>query len=187
MKTTRDKGLILKPNKSLTLDAYVDADFAGLYGHEDPKDPVSVKSRSGFIITVSGCPVVWKSKLQSLVALSSTESELNSITDMMKVLIPLQMLLREMSTFLGLKRTYLASVKSTVWEDNNGAIAISNNRQMTPRSKWYAIRLFWWKSHAERKDIDIKRIDTDNQLADPFTKSLPKDKFEELRRPVMGW
>ena len=71
LKATKDKGTVLKPNKTLTLDAYVDADFAGLYGHEDPTDPVSVKSRTGFVITIGGCPLLWKSKLQSLIALSS--------------------------------------------------------------------------------------------------------------------
>ena len=70
LKATKDKGLVLKPNKTLTLDAYVDADFAGLYGFEDPNDPVSVKSRTGYVVTVGGCPLIWKSKLQSLIALS---------------------------------------------------------------------------------------------------------------------
>ncbi len=35
LKLTQDKGLIMKPTKSLNIDAYPDADFAGLYGYED--------------------------------------------------------------------------------------------------------------------------------------------------------
>jgi hypothetical protein len=48
---SRDKGMIIKPTKDLTLDCYADADFAGLFSTSDPDDPKSVKSRSGYVIT----------------------------------------------------------------------------------------------------------------------------------------
>ena len=41
---TRNKGLVLTPTPELNVDAYPDADFAGLYRHEYNKDPISVKS-----------------------------------------------------------------------------------------------------------------------------------------------
>ena len=37
-----NKGLILKPTRALDIDAYPDADFAGLYGYEDSLDPICV-------------------------------------------------------------------------------------------------------------------------------------------------
>ena len=43
------------------IDAYPDADFAGMYGHEKPVDPLSVKSCTGFIITFADVPILWKS------------------------------------------------------------------------------------------------------------------------------
>ena len=49
----------------MKIDAHPDADFAGLWGSEDPQDPVSVRSRTGFVICVSDCPVLWVSKLQT--------------------------------------------------------------------------------------------------------------------------
>jgi hypothetical protein len=39
---TKDKGMIIKPTNTIDIDAYPDADFAGLYGHEDNNDPVYV-------------------------------------------------------------------------------------------------------------------------------------------------
>ena len=42
--STADKGTIFTPDLNKGLDCYVDADFAGLWGHEDEQDPVSVKS-----------------------------------------------------------------------------------------------------------------------------------------------
>jgi len=60
---TRDKGLVLTPTCELTIDAYPDADFAGLYGYEDSLDPVCVRSCSGFVINVASFPVLWKAAL----------------------------------------------------------------------------------------------------------------------------
>ncbi len=39
------------------IDAYPDADFAGMYGYEEHTDPVCAKSWTGFIITFADCPV----------------------------------------------------------------------------------------------------------------------------------
>ena len=44
----------------LYIDAYPDADFAGLYGHEESLDPVCVQSRTGFVINMASCPVFGK-------------------------------------------------------------------------------------------------------------------------------
>ena len=77
---TRNRGMILDPNKELadilTVNCYPDADFAGMYGHEKPDDPTCVKSRTGFVITFGGCPVIWQSKLQTETALSTMEAEI---------------------------------------------------------------------------------------------------------------
>ena len=53
---TKGKGLIIKPSTNLNLELFADADFAGLWGHEDPTDPVSVRSRTGLVITLGGAP-----------------------------------------------------------------------------------------------------------------------------------
>ena len=74
LKDTMDEGLIIrKSDGPIRFDCYVDADFAGLYGHEDPSDSSSVKSRSGYVFTLGGNPVHWASKLQTTIALSTVE------------------------------------------------------------------------------------------------------------------
>ena len=95
LKGTSDKGLILKPEVDYKLNCYVDADFAGLWGKEDDQDPVSVKSRSGFLITFMGCPIVWSSKLQTQIALSTMEAEYISLSNSMRELISLRETLKE--------------------------------------------------------------------------------------------
>jgi hypothetical protein len=46
---TKDEGLITHPNGALTLDFYVDADFAGLWNFEEVQDKDCVRSRTGFL------------------------------------------------------------------------------------------------------------------------------------------
>ena len=79
LKGTRDKGLILQPLRALKNDAYPHADFTGVYRHKVITDPVCVKRRTGFLITVSDCPMVWVSKLQTETALSMMEAEIISL------------------------------------------------------------------------------------------------------------
>ena len=59
------QGLTFTANKDPILNLYVDADFAGLLTHEDDQDPVCVKSKTGYVMTLGGCPLHWVSKLQT--------------------------------------------------------------------------------------------------------------------------
>ena len=66
----------MTPDKNNTrIDMYADDDFAELYTTEDKMDPVSVKSRSGVLLTFGNIPILWSSKLQSEIALSTLEAE----------------------------------------------------------------------------------------------------------------
>ena len=55
---THDKGTIFTPSRDFKLDCYVDADFAGLRGREHQDNPNSAKSRTGYILTLCGCPLI---------------------------------------------------------------------------------------------------------------------------------
>ena len=75
LKGTKEKGLILNPDKSKSIEVFVDADFAGNWNKADSTNPDNARSRYGYIVKFMGCPVVWKSQLQHEIALSSTETE----------------------------------------------------------------------------------------------------------------
>ena len=85
----KTKGLILKPSKQLTVDCFVDADFAGQWNVENPEDPLCVKSQTGYVLFVGNCPVQWVSKLQSEISVSMMEAEYISLSMAMRDLIPL--------------------------------------------------------------------------------------------------
>ena len=68
LKKTAEEGLIFRPSAEFAIDCFVDADFAGLWGYKNPIDPSIAKSRTGFVICISNCPVIWASKLQTSIA-----------------------------------------------------------------------------------------------------------------------
>jgi hypothetical protein len=82
LKGTKDNGLIFKPKPLRSVfetDIFVDADFAGGWGHEDPLNPACVKNCTGYMIELMGCPVLWCSKLQSCIAASTMEAEYTAL------------------------------------------------------------------------------------------------------------
>ena len=84
---TKDKGMTLNPTNDLDVHCYVDADFAGTWSVEDDQEPVSVKSRSGHLITFMGCPPLWSSKMQTQIALSTMEAGYIALSNSMRDLI----------------------------------------------------------------------------------------------------
>ncbi len=189
LKGTPTEGLIMRPTlESLNIDAYVDTDFAGLALKEDRSNPISVKSRTGFVINIANCPVIWSSKLQHQIATSSTHAEYIGLSSAMKEIIPLGNLLCTVSRAVGLPEEFNTTFKTTVWEDNDGCRTIANLEpgRFTPSSKWYDITLHWFRSHLNER-VTVERIDTTEQWADIFTKPLKSDIFRKIRKLVMGW
>jgi hypothetical protein len=193
---TKNKGLILYPihdNDEFKIDCFVDADFAGQWGFEDAQDPSSVKSRTGFVIFLNDCPVVWQSKLQTDIATSTMESEYNALSMAMRDVLPLLNLTRDIIRGLGqsdIKLTkFHKTLRTTVHEDNTGTLKLANMEpgRMTPRSKHYGIKYHWFRTKLKPNEIEIVHVGTDLQRADFLTKSLRVAKFEENRKLTCGW
>jgi hypothetical protein len=178
----------ITPDTDLKLDLYVDADFAGLWNVEDVHDPTCVKSRTGYIVTLGNVPIIWASKLQTEIALSTTESEYIAASTAMRQLLPLRRLILEVIEPFGIERTTVTNV-SMVWEDNNGVLKMVDAEypNMTPRSKHIAVKYHWFRQHLKPGEIEMKRIDTKEQKADIFMKGLAKKEFEAKRKFIMGW
>ena len=189
LKGTLDKGLILDPTDDLSVDCYPDADFAGLWGHEDPQDPHSVRSRTGYIITLSGCPILWKSSMQNLVALSSMESEYVSLSTACRDLFPLIDLIKELGGCLDIPVKDETNLHVRIHEDNVGALTLGKlePRRMTLRSKHYAVRYHWFRTEIGPRNIILQKIASAEQLGDIFTKGLGRVAFQRLRKQIMGW
>ena len=66
----------MTPDKDIVrIEMYADADSVCLYTTEDKMDPVSVKSRTGVLFTFGNLPIMWDSKLQPEISLSTLKVE----------------------------------------------------------------------------------------------------------------
>eukprot|EP00957_Ditylum_brightwellii_P176467 13438623-Ditylum_brightwellii.AAC.1 len=95
--TTADRGIVYEPDPSLGTQLFVDADFAGHWSKADADNPENVMSRTGFVIMYAGCPVLWQSKLQTKIALSTAEAEYIALSSAMREVVPFMNLLEELS------------------------------------------------------------------------------------------
>ena len=189
LKGTQTKGIQFKPDTSLSLDMYCDANFCGLYNSEDHQDLVSVHSRTGYVLTLFGCPLLWASKLQTEITLSTVAAEYIAFSMGMRELLPMRALLKEIGDAMDLDVVAKTSlVRSTVFDDSTGCLSLVNVPKMSPRNKYLALKYHFFRSNiGEDKGIVAKYINTKEQLADIFTKSLPTDGFQAIRKLLMGW
>ena len=188
LKATREQGLIMKPNEDLRLDLYADADFAGLWAIENKEDPISVRSRTGFVILLGDTPVTWSSKLQTEIATSTMHAEYIALSTGMRDLLPIKNVLEEICEVLEIERDDSTRV-TKVYEDNEGAMKLANRplAKITPQSKHFAVKYHWFREKLEEYMIEILPIRSDLQKADIFTKGLTGQEFRPKRRMIMGW
>jgi len=189
LKGTRDKGTILRPNKDRDLEVHVDADFAGNWNPEEHWDRDTARSRHGYIISYAGAPILWKSQLQTEIALSSTESEFTGLSYALRDAIPVMNLFKEMKERGYPISTAKSKVHCKVFEDNTGALEIARVPKFRPRTKHLNNRLHFFRSYTDgpEPEITCHKIDTTDQPADFLTKALSEDLLVRHRKEVMGW
>ena len=72
---SRDVGIRFSQNPNKGFECYCDANFSDWNKDGAAHDPSTAKLRSSWIVVYAGCPIIWASKLQSQVALLTTEAE----------------------------------------------------------------------------------------------------------------
>jgi len=184
---TRDKGLIMTPDLSKSFEVYVDADFCGNWNANFSDDPDTSRSRHGYIITYAGCPITWKSQLQTEITLSTTESEYTGLSYALREAIPIMNLLKEMKDQGFDVLDHRPKVHCEVFEDNSGALEMARVHKFRPRTKHISTKLHHFRSYVDNKEISIHKIDTSDQLADILTKPLNLETFVKLRKRFLGW
>ena len=134
-----------------------------------------------------GCPLTWKSQLQTEIALSSTESEYTGLSYALREAIPIMEVLKEMKLH-GFKIHHtVPNVKCEVFEDNSGALEMARTHKFRPRTKHINVKLHHFRDYVSWGDIKITKVDTKSQLADILTKPVSEDILLPLRKVVLGW
>jgi hypothetical protein len=96
LKKTQDLGICFKLDQDKGFECYCNADFSGNWNkHLTPFDPSTANSRSSWIVFYAGCPVIWASKLQAQVALSTTEAEYIAMSQFLQDVLPVIILVQE--------------------------------------------------------------------------------------------
>ena len=130
------------------MDCYDDADFAGLWGHENPQDTICDRSRTVVVATFANCPLLWVSKIQTEIDLSTLHSEYAALSHSVRESLPLKSIIKEVIDSLGIDRKKLKFVSiSTVYEENNGSIVVATIPRMTTTSKNIYVKYNWFRQN----------------------------------------
>ena len=143
-------------------------------------------SHTCFIIIFAGCPILWSSKLQTEITLSTTEAEYVALSQAVREVLPIMELMKELSSFMDIN-TNKPDFFCQVFEDNRSVIAVATSKKYTPRTKHIALKYHHFRQFVYDKTIRINAIDTKEQLADILTKPLEPKLFEYLRKKLNGW
>jgi hypothetical protein len=163
LKGTADYGLELG-NTDEGLEAYVDADWAS-QPHRH--------SMSGYVIMLNGGPVAWSSRKQSIIALSTAESEYIALTAVAREVLYLQLLLAELYDS--------PPTPTPVYCDNQAAIALASNDKFHAQTKHIDICYHFVRAHVKNGTFELRYCPTDDNVADAFTKPLPRPRLQKLR------
>jgi hypothetical protein len=184
---TKDKGLIMKPNEE-GMECWVDAAYANEWNNKTASDdPNTARSRMGYVITYAGCPMHWASKMQTEIALSTTEAEYIALSQAMREVLPIIWLLEEARQHGIPVLSVKTKVHCKVFEDNAGAIEIANVPKMRPRTKHLNIKYHHFREEVRKGTISIYHARTEDQIADIFTKPLAETPFTKHRERIQGW
>ena len=150
---------------SITLSAYTNADWAG--------DPDDRWSTSGFCVYLGPNLISWSAKKQPTIARSSTEAEYRSLAHTFAELFWIRALLKDLGLYL---RT-----PPIIWCDNISAIHLAVNPIFHARTKHIEVDYHYVREQVVRRALDIRYINTADQVADIFTKGLSTARFKRLR------
>ncbi|KAL7503607.1 hypothetical protein ACHAXN_001832 [Cyclotella atomus] len=187
LKKTRNLGLRFKPDPLAGFECYCDADFSGnwsiIYAMYDPS---TAKSRSGWVVFYARCPIIFASRLQTQVALSTTEAEYIALSTALRDVIPIMELFDEMRRRGHKVVCNEPVVYCKVFEDNSGALELARLPKLRPRTKHINTCYHHFREHVRKGLIKILPVSTDDQVADALTKPLAQNPFCRHRQFLCG-
>jgi Reverse transcriptase (RNA-dependent DNA polymerase) len=145
-----------------------------LEGYADADGSMAEDRRAitGYVFLINGGTVSWSSKRQEIVSLSTTESEYVAATHDMKEALWLHSLLSE--TF------GLITAPTTLFSDNQAAIALTRDHQYHSRTKHIDVHYHFIRWVIEKGSLRLIYCPTDDMVADTLTKALPSAKVKHF-------
>ena len=145
--------------------------------------------------------MVWASRLQREVCLSTTEAEYAAMSESLKDVLFLMQLLEETHEEIGweivaqLPAVHCKAfqdessdlVHCKVFEDNSGAYEMARLPKMRPRTRHMNVRMHHFREAVKNGDVTTHKTPTRFQLGDLATKAQPRELFESQRESIMQW
>ncbi len=158
-----------------------DADDDGLtpIGYVDSShgdDRTSGKSTMGYMFMMAGGPVSWSSRSQKQVTLSTSETEYVATVHGGHQSLWMGSFLDEIE--LSKDQPYPLNC------DNNSAINLTQNTKGYGKSKHFAMDYHWIHDSVQLGELNVQYIALEDNLADLFTKNIPKPRATELLRKM---
>ena len=138
----------------------------------------SRNSVGGILIMFGGAAIIYKTMIQRIVALSSTEAEFYALSEAGKLTLYIRSVLAD----LQLEQTNPTSV----YEDNRGCIHITNASKPTKRMRHVETRHFAILQWVDNDLLKIKKIDTADNSSDVLTKATGRILFYRHNDTIMG-
>jgi hypothetical protein len=184
---TRNKGIRIKPSKK-GFECYVDASHAGDWKQLSAiDDPITARSRTGYIINFADCPILWVSKLQTEIALSTTEAEYIALSTSTRDILPILSLAKEASEHKLIAQVPAPLIHCKIFEDNSGTVEMANVPKMQPHTKHLNIKYHFFRQLVQQGVLQVMHIAGEQQIADFFTKALDLMTFLKHHKSIMGW
>ncbi|KAI3680090.1 hypothetical protein L2E82_50682 [Cichorium intybus] len=162
---TLTHGLHLYASPVSSLVAYTDADWGGC--------PDTRRSTSGYCVFLGDNLVSWSSKRQPTLSRSSAEAEYRGVANVVSETCWLRNLLLEL---------HCPIKKATVvYCDNVSAIYLSGNPVQHQRTKHIEMDIHFVREKVARGQVRVLHVPSRYQIADVFTKGLPRILFEDFR------
>ncbi|KAI3719151.1 hypothetical protein L6452_20045 [Arctium lappa] len=165
LKGTLAFGLTFSKLSHTSLLGYSDADWARCLETR--------RSTYGYSIFLGGNLVSWSAKKQPTVSRSSCESEYRAMANTAAEIVWITHLLRELHA--------LPPDRPTILCDNRSALFLTQNPVSHKRAKHIDLDYHFIRELVASGKLHTKFIPTKLQVADIFTKSLPRPQFEYFR------
>ncbi|TXG69854.1 hypothetical protein EZV62_004789 [Acer yangbiense] len=161
VKWIKSLGILLeKQGKETCVLSYVDADYAG---------DLDKRSTTSYVFTSGGKLISWRATLQSITALSTTETEYIALTEAGKEAVWLNGLAREFRITQG---------SMVIRCDNQSAIYLVKNQVFHGRSEHNEARYHRIRDWVESKVVTLEKVHTEKNASDYLTKPVTAEKFK---------
>ncbi|KAJ9566729.1 hypothetical protein OSB04_002695 [Centaurea solstitialis] len=165
MRRTKEMFLVFGGSEDeISVTGYTDASF------QTDKD--DFRSQSGYVFTLNGGAISWKSSKQDTIADSTTEAEYIAASDAAKEAVWLRSFITDLRVVASISRPI------DIYCDNSGAVAQAKEPREHHKSRHVLRKYHLIREIIGRGDVRICKIPTDENVADPLTKPLARAKHE---------